>query len=89
MPTFRKLRTDEIEKYGRLYFEHIKLCEDHSAILRKDSRRLALAYRRVSEEWEAAHAGSLPASARTIKEIQCHMDELSQKCKVELLLFDE
>ena len=89
MLTSRKLPRDEIEKYGRLYFEYTKLFEDHSAILRQDTKESSAAHARVSKEFEAAFAGSLPASARSIKQIHSYMNELARRCKVEAQSFDE
>ncbi len=89
MSRSRKLRRGEIEKYGRLYFEYTKLFEDHSAILRQDTKESSAAHARVSKEFEAEFAGSLPASARSIKQIHSYMNELARRCKVEAQSFDE
>src|SRR6266550_6706795 len=70
MSTFKKLQRDEIEKYGRIYFEYIKLCEDHSAILRENVMEGCAAHARISKEFEAASARSPPASACSIKHIR-------------------
>lgn len=89
MSTSRKMRRGEIEKYGRLYFEYTKLFEDHSAILREDTKESSAAHTRISKEFEAKLAGSLPASARSIKQIRSYMDELARRCKVKAQSFDE
>ena len=89
MSTSRKMRRGEIEKYGRLYFEYTKLFEDHSAILREDTKESSAAHARISKEFEAKLAGSLPASARSIKQIRSYMDELARRCKVKAQSFDE
>jgi hypothetical protein len=89
MSTFKKLRRDEIKRYGRLYFEYIKLFQDHANILRQDPNESQAAYARVTEELKAEFAGSRPASARSISEIHSSLDELERRCRIEARSFDE
>ncbi|KAF8351017.1 hypothetical protein F5887DRAFT_935542, partial [Amanita rubescens] len=89
MPTFRKLQRDEINKYGHLYFEYIKLCEDHRVILRQNPEESHPAYARISKEFKASFAGSRPASALSIDEIHSSLDRLAKRCKVEAQSIDD
>ncbi|KAF8336751.1 hypothetical protein F5887DRAFT_1245570 [Amanita rubescens] len=77
---FELVIVEDIKKTTPLFYAKIPRSRDSDS---------SAAHARVSEEFKAEFAGSLPASARSIKQIHSYMDELARRCKVEAQSFDD